>query len=193
MRVCLVAALLALPGLTPALAADPKPSEESVRHLFESMHTSQIIDSVSSQMSGSLRESLERATGGKALNPQQQQLHNDMRAKTEAMLKDELSWARLEPQMIEIYRSTFTPAEIDGMLKFYDSPGGKAVVAKLPQATEQMVQLTQERMRALIPRIVDLQKETAQKIQNAATPAASPAPATAAPAPAPSPQPPTPH
>jgi hypothetical protein len=177
MRVCLVVATLAFLGMQPALAADAKPSEESVRHLFEVMQTSQMIDMVMAQMDANLREGLERATGGRTLNAEQQKLHDDMRAKIEAMLKDELNWARLEPQMVEVYRSTFTPAEIDGMVKFYSSPSGKAVVAKLPQATHQMMQLTQERVRTLVPRIVELQKETAQKIRDAATaPAAAPAP-----------------
>lgn len=189
MRMCMMAAV-ALLWLPPAFAENAKPSEASVRHLFEVMHTSQMIDTVMSQMDGNLREALERATGGRPLNPQQQQLHDDMRAKILGMLKDELAWPRLEPQMVEIYRSTFTPAEIDSMLKFYKSPGGQAVVAKLPQATQQMMQQTQERVRALIPRIVEIQRETAERIKNAA----GPQPTAPAPAQPPSPQaPPPPH
>jgi hypothetical protein len=189
MRICVVAAV-ALLGLPPVFAADAKPSEESVRRLFEVMHTSQMIDTVMSQMDANLREALERATGGRTLNAQQQQLHADMRAKIQGMLKEELAWPRLEPQMVEVYRGTFTPAEISAMLKFYGSPGGQAMVAKLPQATQQMMQLTQERVRTLIPRIVELQKETAQRIKDAAGP---PPPATPAPGEPPSAQPPPPH
>jgi hypothetical protein len=179
--------MLALLGLEPALAADAKPSEQSVRRLFEAMHTSQMIDSVMQQTDANLREALERAAGGRTLNAAQQKLHDDMRAKIEAMLKEELAWSRLEPQMVEVYRSTFTPAEIESMLGFYDSPSGRAVVAKLPQATQQMMQLTQEHVGALIPRIVELQKETAQKIKDAAT-ASSTVPAPGAPPSPPSPR-----
>lgn len=189
MRICVVA-VVALLGLPPAFAADAKPSEESVRHLFEVMHTSQIIDTVMSQTDANLRVALERATGGRSLTTQQQQLHDGMRTKIQGMVKDELAWPRLEPQMVEVYRSTFTPGEIDAMLKFYSSAAGQAVVAKLPQATQQMMQLTQERLRALMPRIVELQKETAQQIKDAA----GPPPPTPAPGDPPSPQaPPPPH
>ncbi len=188
MRICMVAAV-ALLGLPTAFAENAKPSEESVRRLFGVMHTSQMIDTVMSQMDTNLRGALERATGGRPLNAQQQQLHDDMRAKIEGMLKDELAWPRLEPQMIEVYRSNFTPGEIDAMLKFYSSPGGQAVVAKLPQATQQMMQLTQERVRALVPRIVELQKETAQRIKDAASPPpASPGEPPSAQEPPPSPE-----
>jgi hypothetical protein len=193
MRICLAIAALVLLGLQPACAEtakpDARPSEESVRHLFEVMHTSQITDEVMSQMDANLREAMERASGGRSLNAKQQQLHDEMRAKALGMLKDELAWSRLEPQMIEVYRNTFTPEEIDGMFRFYNSPSGKAVVAKLPQATQQMMQLTQERVSALVPRIVDLQKETAQKIRDAA----GPPPASPAPGAPPSPQTPPPH
>ena len=184
MRVYLAVSMLALLGLEPALAADARPSEQSVRRLFEAMHTSQLIDAVMQQTDANLREALERAAGGRSLNAEQQKLHDDMRAKIQGMLKEELAWSRLEPQMVEVYRSTFTPGEIEGMLRFYDSASGRAVVAKLPQATQQMMQLTQERVGALIPRIVELQKDTAQKIKAAATPSS----AAAAPGTPPSPE-----
>ena len=174
-------ALLVLP-VAPAFSEDAKPTVESVRHLFEIMQTSQMIDTVMSQMDANLRGALERATGGRPLNAQQQQLHDDMRAKVLGMLKDELTWSRLEPQMVEVYRSTFSRGEVDAMLKFYGSSSGQAIVAKLPQASQQMMQLTQERVRALVPRIVELQKETAQRIKDAAEPPPAP----------PSPQPPSP-
>jgi hypothetical protein len=201
MRICLIVTTLAVLGLQTALAADPKPaasprpaavakpSEESIRRLFEVMHTSQVTDMVMSQMDANLREALERAGGGRPLNAEQQKLHDDMRARALGMLKEELAWSHLEPQMIEVYRSTFTPAEIDDMYKFYNSPGGKAVVAKLPKATQEMMQLTQERVAALIPRIVEMQKETAEKVKAAA----GPAPASPAPGAPPSPQAPPPH
>ncbi|HYK99843.1 MAG TPA: DUF2059 domain-containing protein [Steroidobacteraceae bacterium] len=197
MRICPLVATLALLGLQPTFAADARPSEESVRRLFVVMHTSQIVDEVMSQMDANLRQAMERASGGRSLNAKQQQLHDEMRTRALGMLKDELAWSRVEPQMVEVYRNTFTPDEIDGMFKFYDSPGGKAVVAKLPQATQQMMQLTQERVRAVVPRIVELQKETAQKIKDAAgPPPAAPAPGAPAsppPSPPPSPQPSPPH
>jgi hypothetical protein len=180
-------ALLALP-VAAALAQDAKPTEESVRRLFEVMHTSQMIDTVMAQMDANLHDALERATGGRPLNAQQQQLHDDLSAKIQGMLKEELAWSRLEPQLVQVYRNTFTRGEIEAMLGFYDSPSGRSVVAKLPQATQQMMQMTQEHVRTLIPRIVELQKETAQRIKDAAgAPPASPAPG------APSPQAPTPH
>jgi hypothetical protein len=176
-------ALLALP-VAAALAQDAKPTEESVRRLFEVMHTSQMIDTVMAQMDANLHDALERATGGRPLNAQQQHLS----AKIQGMLKEELAWSRLEPQLVQVYRNTFTRGEIEAMLGFYDSPSGRSVVAKLPQATQQMMQMTQEHVRTLIPRIVELQKETAQRIKDAAgAPPASPAPG------APSPQAPTPH
>lgn len=187
MRPLLPALALLLLPVAPALSQDAKPTEESVRHLFDMMQTSKMIDTVMSQMDANLRGALERATGGQPLNAQQQQLHDDMRAKVLGMLKDELTWSKLEPQMVEVYRSTFTRGEIDAMLKFYGSPSGRAIVAKLPQASQQMMQLTQERVRALIPRIVELQKETAERIKDAAGPPAAPAEPPSPHAPPPSP------
>jgi len=48
------------------------------------------------------------------------------------LVKEELNWATFEPMMVEVYRNTFSQHEVDGMLTFYRSEAGQAVIAKLP-------------------------------------------------------------
>jgi len=166
-RLTVALALLALPAAT-ALAQDAKPTEASVRYLFDVMHTSQLIDAATSQMDANMRETFAHASNGQALNAQQKQIQEDARAKVVGMMKNELDWSRMEPKMVEVYRNTFTPAEIGGMLKFYDSPIGRSVIVKQPQATQQLMQLIHEDMRTLIPQIVQIQQDAAARIKAAA-------------------------
>ena len=108
---------------------------------------------------------------------QQQQIQDEARAKIVAVMKDELDWSRMEPRMVEVYRNSFTPEEIAGMLKFYDSPIGRSVIVKQPQATAQLMQFIHEDMRTVIPQIVQIQQDAGARIRAAgeSSPASEPA------------------
>lgn len=177
MRICLIAAWMAL-GLPPAFAQDARPTEQSVKHLFEVMHTSHQIDTALGTMDGAIRSTLDQAMTGRSLNAEQQKIRDDMITKLEAMMKDDINWSSLEPLMIQAYRDNFSQKDVDAMTKFYSSPAGQSVADKMPLATQQTSQLIQQRMRNLMPRIIELEKDTAKRMKEAASPSpASPAPA----------------
>ena len=176
-RLFVALAALTLP-VSAALAQDAKPTEASVRYLFQVMHTSQLLDAATSQMDANMRETFAQASKGQTLNAQQQQIQDEARAKIVAVMKGELDWSRMEPKMVEVYRNSFTPEEIAGMLKFYDSPVGRSVIVKQPQATAQLMQLVHEDMRTVIPQIVQIQQDAGARIRAAgeSSPASEPAP-----------------
>jgi uncharacterized protein len=188
MRMSLIAALTAL-GLSPAFAQDAKPTEQSVKQLFVVMHTSHQIDTALGTMDGAIRSTLDQAMAGRNLNAEQQKIRDDMITKLESMMKGDINWSSLEPLMIQAYRDNFSQKDIDAMTKFYSSPAGQSVADKMPLATQQTSQLIQQRMRNLMPRIVELEKDTAKRMKEAA----NPSPASPAPAGQPPPQPASPH
>ncbi|HXY98108.1 MAG TPA: DUF2059 domain-containing protein [Steroidobacteraceae bacterium] len=168
MRVCLLAATLVVLGLQPALAEEARPSEESIRHLFEAMNTRHMLDDLMGQMDKTMRDSARQGLGAQTLNPQQQKIFDDMMTKLMALMKEQLNWSAMEPTMISVYRDTFTPQEVAAMTSFYASPAGKAIASKLPQVTQRTMQLMQERMRDLIPRVGQLERDAAQQLKQAA-------------------------
>ncbi len=58
------------------------------------------------------------------------------------------------------------------MLKWYSSPTGKSVVAKLPLVTQQMADYAQERVQDVVPKLMQLQKDTVAQLKAAASPPA---------------------
>ncbi|WP_028311845.1 DUF2059 domain-containing protein [Derxia gummosa] len=73
----------------------------------------------------------------------------------------EMNWATLRPIFVRIYQESFEQEEIDGMSAFYQSPVGKAMLAKMPQTmmkTEEQlapVQIRiQQRLRDEVSRFV---------------------------------------
>ena len=150
-----------------AIAADAQPSVESVKQLLDAIGTKNTLNTVQSQIDSMMKLSMQQALGQKPMSPAQNAIMEDMRVKMIAIINQQMSWEKLEPSLLEIYRKTFTQKEVDGMLVFYRSDVGKAVVAKLPQAMMSSMQMAQGRMSTLLPQIQQLGKDTAEKLKAA--------------------------
>ena len=173
-----------------ALAQEAKPSEASVRQLFEVMHSSKLLDAYMTQIDTTMRASMQQALAGQQLNPKQQKILDDMGRQIGSLVKAELNWPAIEPLMIDVYRNTFSQHEVDGMLAFYRSEAGQAVIAKLPTAMQLSMTGIQSHAQALTPKIVQLEKDTAAQLKAAADPQpAAPSAQGAQPAQPPPPQP----
>jgi hypothetical protein len=64
-------------------------------------------------------------------------------------------WTRLRPQYVKLYAETFSDEEIDGMLAFYQSPAGHAVIDKMPDLMTKFMVL-------MMPEIQRITKEAQQ-------------------------------
>jgi uncharacterized protein len=157
-----------------ALAQDAKPSEASVRQLFEVMHSSKLLDSYVTQIEDTVRASMQQAFAGQQPTPKQQKIMDDLGHSIAALVKEELNWASFEPMMIEVYRNTFSQHEVDGMLRFYRSEAGQAVIAKLPTAMQQTMASMQSHVKTLTPKIVQLEQDSAAQLKAAGEPEQAP-------------------
>jgi hypothetical protein len=183
-------ALSSLLALQPAFAESLKPSEQSVRQLFEAMHTGEALKEALAHMDDMLRTSM-KDVNGRPPNAEQQKIRDETRAKVVALMKQQLDWSTtIEPIMVESYRDTFTQQEVDALLRFYGTPVGKSVAEKLPAASQQMMHLTQQRIREMMPKIQEIERDSAARIKAAADSGAEPAQPAAPPQ---SPQPQQPH
>ncbi len=165
---------LALLAAQPLLAQEARPSEASVRGVLAAAHLDTILGSYGTQVEESLRAGIQHELEGQTLNAEQRAIMDRMQEQMVALMHEELDWKRMEPKLIELYRNTFTQGEINGMLKWYTSPTGRAVVAKQPLVTAQMADYAQERVQDMVPKLMQLQKDTIAQLKAAASP---PAPA----------------
>jgi hypothetical protein len=190
----LVTILLATFAVQPAWSQDAKPTEDSIRQLFEVMHTSQLLDTYLAQVSTSMHASMHQAMQGKPFNTEQQQIMDDWGSELVALMRHELSWETVQPMMVEVYRANFTRAEVDAMLQFYRTPTGQAVISKSAAAMQQSMQIMQQRAATLTPKIQQLTHDTiaamkrAQDRAAASTAPTPPPPPAAAPDSQPPPQ-----
>ena len=78
------------------------------------------------------------------------------------LVKARMSWDKLRPQYVKFYSETFSDEEIDGILAFYQSPAGRAMIEKMPKLMPKIMALAQAQMSDLMPEIQRLTREALQ-------------------------------
>jgi hypothetical protein len=72
------------------------------------------------------------------------------------LLRGSATWNALEPDFVKLYSDAYSEEEIDGILAFYHSPAGKAMLAKTADLTERSIAISKLRMDAVAPKIQEL-------------------------------------
>ncbi|MFT3820598.1 MAG: DUF2059 domain-containing protein [Rubrivivax sp.] len=145
-------ALLALAGCSIAAAAAP-PSDESILALFKVMKAESLLDSVYATLEPAMKQAMQQAAAGKTLSAEQQKILDLAPQRLGQVLRAELSWDKLLPMQLAIYRESFEQAEIDGLTEFYKSPLGQSFVSKMPAVTQKAMMATQGHMQQVIPKL----------------------------------------
>jgi hypothetical protein len=160
----LIAAALAF-SITSTQAAPP--SDASINQLLEVSKAGALMDSVWAQMDGFMKTSMQQVTKGKPLSADEQAIMDKQQAKMIAIMKDELSWAKIKDGFVQVYRDTFSQEEIDGIIAFYKSPAGQAFINKQPALMKNTMTLMQQRMGPIMQKIQQMSAETAKELKAA--------------------------
>jgi hypothetical protein len=148
------------PSPNPAPTANP-PSEASVKQVLQVMQTRKLVDSMISQMDNLMLQTVAQVTQGRPIPANVQKQIDQQRAEMMAMMKEILAWEKLEPLYTRVYQKTFTQQEIDGMLTFYKSPVGAAMITKMPAVMQNTMEETQSLMGPVMDKMQRMQKDIA--------------------------------
>jgi hypothetical protein len=85
-----------------------------------------------------------------------------------------LDWATMQPELVDVYASTFTEPELRDMIAFYRTPTGRKVVRLLPEVTARAQQVAERRVAAHLDELQQMIQQRAIELQR--TPAPKPAP-----------------
>jgi hypothetical protein len=158
-------ALLALIAVHPAVAADSKPTEESVKQLLDIMGTKNLLEDQMEQLDSVMQASMKQALAGQQPTPDQQKILDNMRLKVVSILKEQMKWETIQPVLIDIYRRSFTQEEVNGIISFYKSEPGKAVLAKMPTVMQNQMKAIQDLMASMMPKLRQLQQDTRAQLR----------------------------
>ena len=94
-----------------------------------------------------------QASAGKEPTPEQRKMMERLPQRMSELMRTELSWAKMEPIQIKIYRESFEQSEIDGLIDFYRSPLGQSFISKMPVVTQKAMAEMQTYMQQVIPKL----------------------------------------
>lgn len=135
-------------------------STESIEELLVTTRAESLMNSFYGSMDSIMRQGMNETLKGKSLDARQKALVESMSAKFSAVIRQELSWASLKPMYVQIYRESFTQEEVDGLIAFYKSPAGAAMINKMPLVMQKSMTMVQQRMVPLMEKIQDAMKQT---------------------------------
>lgn len=81
------------------------------------------------------------------------------------MLREEMNWEMLKEPMIDLYMAHYTEQELQDMLAFYQSETGQSVVKKMPEVMAASMQVTQQLMQDVYPKIMQMSKAYAEELK----------------------------
>jgi uncharacterized protein len=160
-----VAALSCAVTVWSAAAADNPPSDASIKQLLEVVQARKLVEAMTGQMDGMMKQAMQQATQGEKVPPRVQQDIEKRQAEMMAAAKEVLDWNKLEPVYVRVYQKSFTQQEVDGLIAFYKTPAGQALVNKMPVVMQNTVNETQQLMQPLVQRLRKMQQEVIAEVQ----------------------------
>ena len=166
--------ILALGGALTCAAQNPspvspttssRPSEASIKQLLEVAQSHKLVDAVMGQMDNLMQQTIAQATRGQQVPPKIQKDIDQRHGEMMALMKELLDWKKLEPIYVRIYQKTFTQQEIDGMIAFYKTSAGQAVISKMPAAMQNTMDEMQGLMAPVMEKMQRMQQEVAAGIK----------------------------
>jgi uncharacterized protein len=153
----------------PAAVADEASKNAKIEELLKLTNGEKMMGQVFDQI-----KSLELAQMNKMdIPPQNRERVQQMQQRVLQLLQDSLSWDKLKPMVMKIYADTFSEEEIDGILNFYRSAAGQAMLEKMPALMQRSMAMAQQMMNDVMPQIQKMIDEMkAQEKSGAAPPAA---------------------
>ncbi|MDD2987793.1 MAG: DUF2059 domain-containing protein [Zoogloea sp.] len=142
------------------------PSNESISQLLVATRMERSVSVAQQSLDQAVRNSIAQGLQGKTLTPQGRKVIDTFTAEAGTIIRKEINWADLKSAYIKLYAETFTQEEVDGLLAFYRSPAGVALLEKMPIVTQKSAAITQQRIGPLVEK---LKASMAKTVQDAKT------------------------
>lgn len=150
----------------PCMAAPTDPaSDASIEEYLKVSNAQQLVESMKQQVAGLIKNSTQQATQGKPLTPERQAIVDHMAQQMSDLLAETMSWDTLKPMYMRIYHESFTQSEIDGIIHFYKTSAGKAMINKMPVVMQNLMSEMQGTIKPMQQKMIQIQREATEKIK----------------------------
>ena len=148
-----------------AAAWSAAPADASLDELLELAQGEKMIAIMHADIEKNLLQGVRAGMGGREPTPEEQRIVEAMVRTAGEVLREEVTWARLKPVMLEVYRESYTQEEVDGQIAFYRSPVGRSVAAKMPATMQRSMAASQQMMQPIMPRMMQAMQRTVAEVR----------------------------
>ena len=144
-----------------AAHADTAAREAAAARLLEASDSAAMIDTIYDSMMPMFQGMAEEM----GIEESQRPIFDRHMERVFAVLREEVSWEKMEPYMVAIYAEVYTADELNELAEFYESPLGQKMLAKMPELMEASMSMTQQMMAGFYSRMEELQGELVADIE----------------------------
>ncbi len=146
--------------------ADEATKTAKIEEMFKAAKLDQLLTQSLTLAANQVKSSAFQQMFGVKLPPEQQKTAGEFQDKVMQLVTQTMSWDALKPVYVQLYARAYTEDEIDGILAFYKSPAGQAMVSKTPQLMSEASQVVQQRMLTeMQPKMQALMKEFMDRLK----------------------------
>ena|ERR1700676_488942 len=150
--------VLALLLAAPHARSQESTKEAKIQRLLTVMNADNMIDQMFEQI-----KAMTASQVPPGVSPEQIAKAHEIQNKIMDVVKAHISWEKMRPQYVKLYAETFTDEEVNGMLAFYESPAGRAMLEKMPALVTKIMEVAQGQMKDVLPEIQRIIRESTPK------------------------------
>jgi hypothetical protein len=149
---CLAAGSASIQAQTPQAASDKM---AKIEEMFQITKPEQMLQQMMQQMHAVQAAQLEKTN----LTPEKKAQAEQAMQKMSRVIEERLSWVKLKPIYVKIYDEIFTADELSGIVAFYKSPAGRAMIEKMPVLMSKAMAAVQQQMGDVMQQMQQVVKE----------------------------------
>jgi hypothetical protein len=142
-----------------AVRADEASKAAKVEEFLKVSHVEQTLTQGMAMMLNQAKSGLVQKMLDVTPTPEQTKANDELQDKLGAILTRALSWEKLKPEYVKLYASAYAEEELDGIVAFYKSPAGQAMISNSPSIMAKSSVIVQQQLASAMPEIQKLLKE----------------------------------
>ncbi|KAA1158986.1 DUF2059 domain-containing protein [Pseudoalteromonas distincta] len=153
--------LLSLLIFSSSLYAEQSTKQQKIDELINVMNLDSMVDSMYGQVEGMMKGMSDQM----GVKPSEQAIFDKYYGDMTTVLKTEMSWAKMQPMMVNVYDKHFSEQEIADMLAFYKTDTGQKILEKMPVVMQESMQMSQSLMKDAMPKIQTLAQQLSDELE----------------------------
>lgn len=146
MRPVLVIALLAFAS---SACADEASKTAKIEEMFRITKVDRLQDQVMEQMRGALGSMFDQP----GMSPEVKESRKELEDEVWGIIKKRVAFEKMKGDFVRVYSENLTESELDSIIGFYKTPGGMAMLEKLPVLMKRGMEIGQAQMKDVGPEI----------------------------------------